>query len=333
MRGLSRREILIIENLKVYYKTSEGGFVKAVDGVSLKLFEGEAFCLVGETGCGKSTLGYAIMKLLPPNAKILDGKILYNGRDLVKASEDEMRKIRGKELAMIFQNPMSSLNPTLTIGTQISEVPVTHLKISWKEAWSYAIDLLRKVKIPDPDVRIKSYPHTFSGGMRQRSMIAMMTSCAPKLLIADEPTTALDVTVQAQILELLASLKEEQSMTLLLITHNFGIVAKMCDRVGVMYAGKLVEVADVDEIFENPLHPYTKGLIGCVVSRRIPKSKLPQIPGSPPNLLSPPSGCRFNPRCTQVLPICKEIEPQLFKLSKNHYVACHHYRAGVEGFE
>lgn len=320
-----RKEILIIEDLKVYYETSRG-FVKAVDGVNLSLLEGETFCLVGETGCGKSTLAYAIPRLLPPNARIVNGKILFNGKDLTKIDENEMRAIRGKEIAIVFQNPMSSLNPTLTIGTQVGEVPVTHLGFSWRDAWSYVIKQLRKVGISDPEVRAKSYPHTLSGGMKQRSMIAMMTSCTPKLLIADEPTTALDATIQAQILELLAHLKNEQNMTLLLITHNFGIVAEVCDRVGVMYAGKLVEVADINEVFENPLHPYTRGLIDCIVTRKKPKSRLYQIPGSPPNLLNPPSGCRFNPRCTQILPKCREVDPQLINVGKNHYVACHYYQ-------
>ncbi|MEM4593801.1 MAG: ABC transporter ATP-binding protein [Zestosphaera sp.] len=316
--------LLEVRDLHICYETSRG-CVRAVDGVSLAIYEGETFCLVGETGCGKSTLALAIPRLLPPNARLLRGNILFKGIDLLRASESELQKIRGREIAMIFQNPMTSLNPVHTIGFQVAEVPLIHFRMSWKEALVVAVKQLGKVGIPDPDLRSKDYPHTFSGGMKQRSMIAMMTTCKPSLLIADEPTTALDVTIQAQILKLLYELKSEYGLTLLLITHNFGIVAEVCDRVGVMYAGKIVEVADVREIFENPQHPYTKGLIECVVARRKSKTRLNQIPGTPPSLLNPPSGCRFHPRCPYTTRKCLREEPQIIEVREGHLVACHNY--------
>ena len=316
--------LLSVRNLQICYETSKG-CVRAVDGVSLEVYSGETFCLVGETGCGKSTLALAIPRLLPHNARLLNGEILFKGKNLLTASESELQKIRGKEIAMIFQNPMTSLNPVHRVGFQVAEVPVTHYRISWREALIAAVRQLGRVGIPDPDLRSRDYPHTFSGGMKQRSMIAMMTTCKPSLLIADEPTTALDVTIQAQILKLLHELKNEYGLTLLLITHNFGVVAETCDRVGVMYAGKIVEVADVREIFEDPLHPYTKGLIECVVARRKSKSRLNQIPGTPPSLLSPPNGCRFHPRCSYATHKCLREEPQLVKVREDHLVACHNY--------
>jgi len=316
--------LLDVRNLQICYETSRG-CVRAVDGVSLEVYRGETFCLVGETGCGKSTLALAIPRLLPPNARLLNGEIIFKGKNLLTASEIELQKIRGREIAMIFQNPMTSLNPVHRVGFQVAEVPATHFRISWREALVTAVKQLGRVGIPDPDLRSRDYPHTFSGGMKQRSMIAMMTICKPSLLIADEPTTALDVTIQAQILKLLHELKIEYGLTLLLITHNFGIVAEVCDRVGVMYAGKIVEVADVREIFESPQHPYTKGLIECVVARRKSKSRLNQIPGAPPSLLSPPSGCRFHPRCTYVTHKCLSEEPRLVGVREGHLVACHNH--------
>lgn len=318
------RILLEVKDLHICYETSRG-CVRAVDGVSLVIYEGETFCLVGETGCGKSTLALAIPRLLPPNARLLRGDIFFRGMNLLKISESELQKIRGKEIAMIFQNPMTSLNPVHMIGFQVAEVPATHFRISWREALLTAIKQLGRVGIPDPDLRSRNYPHMFSGGMKQRTMIAMMTTCKPSLLIADEPTTALDVTIQAQILKLLHELKNEYGLTLLLITHNFGIVAEVCDRVGVMYAGKLVEVAEVREVFENPQHPYTKGLIGCVVARKKSKTRLNQIAGAPPSLLNPPNGCRFHPRCFYTTPKCLREEPQLIEVCRGHLVACHNY--------
>jgi peptide/nickel transport system ATP-binding protein len=321
---LVSRTLLEIENLRVYYETPRGP-VKAVDGVDLEVYEGESFCLVGETGCGKSTLALAIPRLLPPNARIVDGSIVFKGVDLTKLSESQLRKLRGREIAVVFQNPMRSLNPVLRIGFQVAEAPLTHFKVSWREALSIAIERLKRVGIPDVEMRVRDYPHVFSGGMKQRTMIAMMTTCKPSLLIADEPTTALDVTIQAQVLRLLRELKDEYSLTLILITHNFGIVAEMCDRVGVMYAGKIVEIGGVEEVFESPLHPYTRGLVDCVVARRGSKARLNQIPGFPPSLLNPPSGCRFHPRCPYATDACRKEEPPLMEASRGHFVACHKY--------
>jgi len=318
------RTLLSIKDLRVYYETIRG-YVKAVDSVDLEIYEGESFCLVGETGCGKSTLALAIPRLLPPNARILSGSIMFKNIDLLKLSDSELEEIRGRDIAVVFQNPMSSLNPVLRIGLQVGEPLVAHFKTPWREALISAIKQLSRVGIPDPHLRSKDYPHAFSGGMKQRSMIAMMTSCKPSLLIADEPTTALDVTIQAQVLRLIRELKEEYGLTLLLITHNFGIVAEMCDRVGVMYAGKLVEVGNVIDIFESPLHPYTKGLIECVIARRKSKSRLSQIPGAPPSLINPPGGCRFHPRCLYATSRCTSEEPGLIEVSREHLVACHNY--------
>ncbi len=319
-------KILEVQNLKVCYETGRG-CVKAVDDVSLTIFEGEAFCLVGETGCGKSTLALSIPRLLPPNSRVLDGRILFKGKDLLRVDDSELQRIRGKEMAIVFQNPMTSLNPAYRVGYQVAEVPVTHLGMSWDKALTSAVNQLSKVGIPDAGIRARDYPHVYSGGMKQRSMIAMMTTCKPSLLIADEPTTALDVTIQAQILKLLHSLRVEYGLTLLLITHNFGIVAEVCDRVGVMYSGKIVEVGEVTEIFDNPLHPYTRGLIECVASRRGSKARLNQIPGSLPNPLNLPSGCRFHPRCPYTTYLCMKEEPTMTEATSNHSVACHNYKA------
>ncbi|MEM1628839.1 MAG: ABC transporter ATP-binding protein [Desulfurococcaceae archaeon] len=316
--------ILEVKNLKVRYETSRGALT-AVDNVNFTVYKGEAFCLVGESGCGKSTLALAIPRLLPPNARIVSGEIIYKGVDLLRLSDDDLRKIRGKEITIVFQNPMTSLNPVYRVGVQVAEIPVFHEDLSWRDAIKMAIKQLGRVKIPDPEIRARDYPHVYSGGMKQRAMIAMMTISRPSLLIADEPTTALDVTIQAQILELLRDLRSEYGLALILITHNFGIVAEMCDRVAVMYAGKIVEIARVDELFENALHPYTKGLIDCVKMRTEPKARLSQIPGSPPDLINPPTGCRFHPRCLFATDRCRREEPSMVELGNNHLVACHLY--------
>ncbi|MEM4482265.1 MAG: ABC transporter ATP-binding protein [Desulfurococcaceae archaeon] len=314
--------LLEINNLKVIYET-ERGPLTPVDRVTLKVLRGETLCLVGESGCGKSTLALAIPRLLPPNAKIVSGQIIYKGNDLLKLDYNQLQKVRGREIAIIFQNPMSSLNPVMRVGHQVAEVPVFQNNMTWSKAVLLAIDQLGKVGLPDPAVRARDFPHAFSGGMKQRSMIAMMTVAKPDLLIADEPTTALDVTIQAQIIELLQTFKVEYQLTLILITHNFGIVAEICDRVAVMYSGKVIEIANTFELFKEPIHPYTRGLIECAKVRAKPKTKLYQIPGSPPDMINPPPGCRFHPRCPFATEKCSREEPPLMEVNKNHFVACH----------
>jgi oligopeptide/dipeptide ABC transporter ATP-binding protein len=313
--------LLQIKDLRTYFFTSRGK-VRAVDGVDLSLYEREVLAVVGETGCGKSTLGLSIMRLVPYPGRIVGGEIFFKGRDLLKVDESELRKIRGKEIAMIFQNPSKALNPVYKVGYQIAEMPRYHLGAPMRKAWELAVDLLRKVKIPDPEVKASSYPHSLSGGMKQRSLIAMMISLKPSLLIADEPTTALDVTVQAQIMDLLREIREEVGMAVMLITHNIGLVAEESDRVAVMYAGKIVEVGATPDVLEDPLHPYTKGLLSSLPSRRGRKERVPSIPGNVPDLINPPSGCRFNPRCPYKLDICDKEEPELSEVRRGHLVSC-----------
>jgi len=314
--------LLVVKDLKTYFYLSKG-VLKAVDEVSLTINKNEVFCLVGETGCGKSVTALSIMRLISYPGKILDGSILYKGTDLLKLPESEMRKIRGKEIAMIFQSPMKSLNPVFNVGYQISEAPIVHFGLSSNDAWKQAVELIGKVKIPDPELRAKSYPHVLSGGMRQRSMIAMMISCEPKLLIADEPTTALDVTVQAQIMDLLLDIKKKRSMSMMLITHNFGLVAETGDEVAVMYSGKVVESGSVTDVFKEPIHPYTQGLLKCIPVGFERKTEIDYIPGTLPSPINPPLGCRFHPRCRYATEKCRKEEPQLIDLGKNHLVACH----------
>jgi oligopeptide/dipeptide ABC transporter ATP-binding protein len=313
--------LLQIKDLRTYFFTSRGK-VRAVDGVDLSLYEREVLAVVGETGCGKSTLGLSIMRLVPYPGRIVGGEIFFKGRDLLKVDESELRKIRGKEIAMIFQNPSKSLNPVYKVGYQIAEMLRYHLGAPMRKAWEFAVDLLRKVKIPDPEVKASSYPHSLSGGMKQRSLIAMMISLKPSLLIADEPTTALDVTVQAQIMDLLREIREEVGMAVMLITHNIGLVAEESDRVAVMYAGKIVEVGATSDVLEDPLHPYTRGLLSSLPSRRGRKERVPSIPGNVPDLINPPSGCRFNPRCPYKLDICDKEEPELSEVKRGHLVSC-----------
>ena len=317
-------QLLAVKNLKTYFYLSKG-VLKAVDGVSLNINENEVFCLVGETGCGKSVTALSVMRLIFYPGKILDGSILYSGMDLLKLPESEMRKIRGKEIAMIFQSPMKSLNPVFNVGYQISEAPIVHFGLSHSDAWREAVELIEKVKIPDPELRAKSYPHVLSGGMKQRSMIAMMISCEPKLLIADEPTTALDVTVQAQIMDLLLDIRKKRNMSVMLITHNFGLVAETGDEVAVMYSGKVVESGSVKDVFKEPLHPYTQGLLKCIPVGFERKTEIDYIPGTLPSAIDPPLGCRFHPRCRYVTEKCRREEPQLTDLGKNHQAACHLY--------
>ncbi len=313
--------LLSIRNLRTFFFTSRG-VVHAVDGVSLDVFEKEVLAIIGETGCGKSTLGLSIMRLIPYPGKIVSGEIIFKGKDLLKLSDEEMRRIRGREIAMIFQNPYKALNPVYKIGYQIAEMPKYHQGIPMKEAWNIAVELLRSVKIPDPEIKAFSYPHMLSGGMNQRSLIAMMISLKPSLLIADEPTTALDVTIQAQIMDLLESIRKEVGMALMLITHNIGLVSERADRVAVMYAGKIVELGPAEEVLESPLHPYTRGLMSSLPARRRGKEKIPSIPGNVPDLINPPYGCRFNPRCPLRFEKCSKEEPIPVEVKRGHFVSC-----------
>jgi oligopeptide/dipeptide ABC transporter ATP-binding protein len=316
------REILLaVRSLKTYFYTDEG-VVRAVDGVSFQIKRGEIFGLVGETGCGKSVTALSIMGLLPSTGKIVDGEIIYKGRDLLSLSKNGLYAVRGREIAMVFQNPMSSLDPVYTVGFQIAEPLIAHRRLSRGEAWKNVVTMIERVRISDPETTARVYPHQLSGGMRQRSMIAMMLSCNPSLLITDEPTTALDVTIQAQILELLRKLREELGTSILMITHDLGVIAELCERVGVMYCGMMVELADVETLFEKPMHPYTQGLLGSIPTGR--KERLATIPGSIPKPINPPSGCRFHPRCQKKMEICKN-KPTTIEAEKDHFVACHLY--------
>ena len=311
--------LLDIQSLSVVYPTDDGQ-LRAVDKLSLSLEKGTVLGVVGETGCGKTVSALSVLQLVPPPGRIVEGKVFFDGTDLLSLSEAQMRDIRGNRIALIPQDPMTSLNPVYTIGAQIMEAIELHQKVSRKEARRCTIEVLDRVRLPQAAQRIDDYPHQFSGGMRQRVMIAMALSCEPQLLIADEPTTALDVTVQAQILELLRTIQKEQGMSILLITHDLGVVAEMCDAVGVMYAGSLVEYAEVREIFKNPLHPYTVGLMNSVPK---PGSKrLVPIEGQPPNLAHLPQGCRFADRCPLVEPKSREAVPPLEEKVKGHFVRC-----------
>ncbi|MBA4493732.1 ABC transporter ATP-binding protein [Paenactinomyces guangxiensis] len=316
-------KVLEVRDLHVSFKTYNGE-VQAVRGVSFDVDEGETVAIVGESGCGKSVTSQTIMRLIPnPPGFIKKGEIIFDGKDLAKATEKQMEKIRGADIAMIFQDPMTSLNPTMTVGKQIMEGLMKHQKMSQGEARRKAVEMLKLVGIPSPESRLKQYPHQFSGGMRQRAMIAIALSCAPKVLIADEPTTALDVTIQAQIIDLMKELQEKINTSIILITHDLGVVADIADRVVVMYAGKVVETGNLDEIFYNPKHPYTWGLLASMP--RLDQSEdqeLLPIPGSPPNLLSPPKGCPFAARCKHAMKICTEQMPEATKVSSSHQVAC-----------
>ena len=316
--------LLEIQGLKTYFFTRKG-VVKAVDGVDLSLKEGETLGLVGESGCGKTVTALSIMRLISePIGRITEGSINFEGRDLVKATESEMRKIRGNRISMIFQEPMTSLNPVLKVGDQISEAIQLHQDVSKKEAWDRSIDMLRLVGIPSPESRVNEYPHQMSGGMRQRVMIGMALSCHPKLMIADEPTTALDVTIQAQILDLISRLKERVGSSILLITHNLGVVAEVAQYVGVMYAGYIVEYANVIQLFKEPKHPYTVGLFQSIPKKKgsAKRERLQAIPGLVPDLLELPKGCKFQDRCSRVFQRCKEDAPPLLMLGNGHQVRC-----------
>jgi len=314
--------ILRTIGLKTYFFMKRG-IIQAVDGVDIEVKKGLIHGLVGESGCGKSVTALSIMRLISYPGRIVDGKVIYKGKDLLKLSDEEMRKIRGKEISMIFQDPTAALNPCFTIGDQIMEPILLHEGLSKKEAKEKAIELMTLVGIPSASQRFEEYPHQFSGGMRQRVMIAIALSCNPSLLIADEPTTNLDVTIQAQILDLMKTLNKKLGNSILLITHDLGIVAEMCQEVSVMYAGKIVESADVVSLFYETAHPYTLGLLGCI-PRGGRKQKLRPIRGSVPDLINPPVGCRFYSRCDYATEVCKVEEPKLREISHNHLVACHH---------
>lgn len=314
-------KLLEVKDLAVSFNTYKGE-VQAVRGVSFDLKKGETLAIVGESGSGKSVTTSALMGLLPkPQGIIKSGEILLEGEDIVKKSNKDMQKIRGKEMSMVFQDPMSSLNPTMKIGNQIIEGLVKHQNMNRSDAKKKAIDLLDQVGIPDPEVRMGQYPHQFSGGMRQRVVIAIALACNPKILIADEPTTALDVTIQAQILELMKTIQKETDSGIVFITHDLGVVANVADRVAVMYAGKVVEYGTVDDIFYNPKHPYTWGLLGSMPTLDSEDEELYAIPGSPPDMLNPPEGDAFAPRNEFALEIDKVMEPPMFKVSDSHYAA------------
>jgi peptide/nickel transport system ATP-binding protein len=317
--------LLEIRGLKTHFRTDEG-MVRAVDGVDLVISRGETLGVVGESGCGKTVTAMTILKLIQmPPGRIVEGRILWQGRDIVPLDPDEMRQIRAKEIAIIFQEPMTSLNPAYTVGEQIAEALRLHEKLNRRDALDKTIEMLRLVHIPSPERRVRDYPHQFSGGMRQRVMIAMALSCNPKLLIADEPTTALDVTIQAQILDLLGEMKARFGMAIMLITHAMGVVAETAQRVVVMYAGRVVEEATVERLFAQPLHPYTQGLIRSIP--RIDKNagrraRLEAIAGVVPSLINPPPGCRFAPRCQFAQPACTRAVPELRAVAAGHKVAC-----------
>jgi peptide/nickel transport system ATP-binding protein len=317
--------LLDIKGLKTHFKTDDG-WLHAVDGVDMQIDAGETLCVVGESGCGKSVTAKTVLKLIDmPPGKIVAGQVLWQGRDLVPLGDDEMQRIRAKQIAIIFQEPMTSLNPVYTIGEQIAESVRLHEGLSRKAAMDRAVEMLQLVRIPTPERRVKDYPHQFSGGMRQRVMIAIALACNPKLLIADEPTTALDVTIQAQILDLMQELKDRLGMAVMLITHAMGVVAETAQRVVVMYAGQVVEEATVEQLFARPRHPYTQGLIRSIPridTAATHKVRLEAIPGSVPKLINPAPGCRFAGRCKFVMPACREATPPLREVTPGHKVAC-----------
>ena len=317
--------LLEIKDLKVHFKTDDG-WLHAVDGVDIAIDRGETVSVVGESGCGKTVTAMTVLKLVPmPPGRIAGGQVLWQGKDLVTASNEEMRRIRAKEIAIVFQEPMTSLNPVSSVGEQIAESLRLHEGLGRKAALERAVEMLALVRIPTPQRRVNDYPHQFSGGMRQRVMIAIALACNPKLLIADEPTTALDVTIQAQILDLLSELKERLGMAILLITHAMGVVAEVAQRVVVMYAGMVVEEATVEELFANPRHPYTQGLIRSIPridTAALHKVRLEQIPGTVPKLIEPAAGCRFAPRCKFAAPECTTATPGLREPVPGHKVRC-----------
>lgn len=316
-----RPDVLSIQNLKVHFATYKGT-VKAIDGLTLSVKRGEVLGVVGETGCGKSVTAFSVVQLLPANASIVDGHIWFEGKDLVGLSERDMQKIRGRRISMIYQEPSTALNPVFTVGYQLIEAVRTATGMTGRKAREKAEELLKTVALPNPARIMRQYPHELSGGMKQRIMIAMALAGGPALVIADEPTTALDVTTQAEILDLMKDVQRRFQTAMILVTHDLGVVAEMCDRVAVMYAGTLAEVGPVDEIFEHPAHPYTRGLLAAIptVSDRVRRVKT--IGGTVPNLITPPAGCRFHPRCPEAKPECMAEKPELVEIGPGHRVAC-----------
>src|SRR2546428_12661105 len=313
--------LLEVKNLKTYFPT-RAGLVRAVDDVSFYIDRGELLGLVGESGCGKSMTALSIMRLIAPPGKIVDGEILFDGQSLLQLSNREMRDVRGNDVAMIFQDPMTSLNPVFTVGEQIAEALRLHRGLSRKDARKAAVDAMREVTIPDPEMRADDYPHQLSGGMRQRVMIAMALACDPKLLIADEPTTALDVTIQAQILELMRALRAELGTAIILITHDLGVIAELADDVIVMYAGQVIERCAAERLFSEPQHPYTIGLLGSIPRLHLEQERLSAIEGFVPDAATPPPGCRFHPRCPFAIAKCRQEVPPLMEITKDHHAAC-----------
>jgi oligopeptide/dipeptide ABC transporter ATP-binding protein len=326
--------LLKVQGLKTYFFL-ERGVVKAVDGVNFEIKKGEILGVVGETGCGKSVTALSIMRLILRPGKIVEGKIIFEGEDLLKKSSEEMRKIRGTKIAMIFQDPHTSLDPVFTIGSQIAEpielhqVEEQHL-MKIEEVPGKVMEMLKLVGIPDPEQRVTEYPHQFSGGMKQRAIIGMMLSCNPALLIADEPTTAVDVTIQAQILDLMRELRRKLGTSIVIITHNLGLIVEMCERVAVMYAGTIVEQADTGTLFENPAHPYTRALLAAVPKVGVERKELETIPGMVPSLIHPPPGCKFHPRCPHAMDVCRKKFPETVEVGKGHSVNCHLYCKGAD---
>ena len=329
MTTQDKERLLEVRNLRTYFYT-EDGVVKAVDGVDFSVGRGEVLGLVGESGCGKSVTSLSIMRLIATPGKIIEGEIFFEGKDLLKLAESEMVDMRGNRLSMIFQQPQSSLNPVFKVGDQVAEVLQIHQNMNKEQSWKRAVDLLRLVGIPDAERKAHAYPHEMSGGQAQRVMIAMALALNPQLLIADEPTTALDVTIQAQILDLMRDLRNRMDTAVILITHDLGVIAEMADWVAVMYAGRIVEQTDTRTLFEKPLHPYTQGLIDSIPVLGTVKERLDVIPGSVPNLINIPAGCRFAPRCRPrmeyQLDVCTQVEPDLLPISATHTVRCWLYQ-------
>ena len=322
--------ILELKNLKTHFFTKHGE-VPAVDGVDITVPKGKIIGIVGESGCGKSVTATSIMHLIEKPGRIVDGQVLFDGEDITYASAKEINKIRGDRMTMIFQEPMTSLNPVYTVGKQVSEAIILHQHVSKEEAKKMAIDIFEQVGIPEPEKRFKSYPHQLSGGLRQRVMIGMAMVCKPDLMIADEPTTALDVTIEAQILHLMREMQQKSGASIIMITHNLGVVAELCDEVYVMYAGKVMEHAEIHELFENPCHPYTYGLLNSIPDTQGTKERLYTIKGMVPNLLKLPQGCRFCPRCDKAMKICMTTQPELQSVGDGHEVRCHLFDKEVMG--